>query len=81
MNFAVVFYFFVAFHFDNRAVVQGKAVGRVLKIFLFDQNTLKSFWVKTECGASLQAFLMSVQIDVLEFFEREVSRNIRRLGN
>src|SRR6202140_2584859 len=81
VNLAVVVDLLVATHFDHRPVLERELVERVLQVLLLHQHALERFRIEAEGGATLQALLMCIQIDVLELRVGEIRRHVRRLRN
>ena len=81
MHFAVVFDLFIAFRLHFGTVIQEEGVGRITKILLFYQDTLKSLGVEAKRRATLQALLVRVQVDILEILVGELRRHVSRLGD
>jgi len=81
MYLAIVFNLFITFNFNYLTVIQYKTIGCICEVFLFNENTLESFRVKTESCATLQAFFMGIGINILEIFIGIVGWYIRCLGN
>src|SRR6185437_2415791 len=81
VGFAVVFDFLVALHLDHAAVFQLEAVGGVGKVGVLHQHALEGGRVEAEGGAALQAFLVGVEVDVLEVLVRIIRRHVGGLGD
>ena len=67
MNLAIVLDLFVSFEFDGRTIFQSKGIIRLLEILLLDQDTLKRLRVKAKRRAALEALLIGIQVNTLEF--------------
>jgi len=65
MSFSVILDLLIALARDRAAVFQRKLVRRVLKIRLLNQDSLKRLGIESKSGASFQAFLVCIQIDIL----------------
>ena len=81
MGFAIIFDFFIALGFDYLPVFQGEAIGGVFQVFFFDQYALEGLRVKPECRAALEAFFVSVHVDIFEILKRVVSGHVGSFGN
>src|SRR5690349_17163833 len=81
VHFAVVFHLLVALQFDNATVFQFEAVEGAFQVGFLHQHALEGGRVEAEGGASLQALLVGVEVDVLEVFVGVVGGHVGGLGN
>ena len=78
MCLAVVFYFLITLHTDNRTIVQCELIFGIFKIDVLDQNTLKIFRIEAERRTALESLIVGVHIDILEFLKRKIRWHISR---
>src|SRR5262245_54697938 len=73
---AVVDDFLVSFGFDDGAVLECEAIGRVLEVLLLHEHALEGLRVEAERRATLEPLLVGVQVDVLEVLVRVVRGHV-----
>src|SRR6185369_6053307 len=78
---AVVFDLFVAGHFDLAAILEREHVLGVLQVFFLHQHALERLGVEPERGATLQALLVGIGVDVLEVLVLVVGGHVGRFRN
>jgi hypothetical protein len=79
--FAVVLDDFIAPGFDAAAICESKAIDGPGQVFFFHQHALKCIRVKAKSGATLELFLVGVEINIFEFLVRKIGWHVGGLGD